>query len=115
MIPDLRVWLCPKLQDMIDEAQAEPDKTKRQFVYPDNIITAATLQKIVTRGIEWKVPKVACEYINDSDSCNEQGRSLFGGGFILAERAAAERAAATKLLLSDRERAIIARLDTQYH
>lgn len=115
MIPDLRVWLCPKLQDMIDEAQAEPDKTKQQFVYPDNIITAATLQKIVTRGIEWKVPKVACEYINDSDSCKEQGRSLFGGGFILAERAAAERAAATKLLLSDRERAIIARLDTQYH
>ena len=129
MIPDTRIWLCPELQNMIEEAQAEPDKTKQQFVYPDNIVTAAILRKIVTRGIEWKVPKVACEYINDSDSCKEQGRSLFGGGFLLAERAAAERAAAeraaaeraaaeraaaTKLNLSDREREIIKRLSEQY-
>jgi hypothetical protein len=124
------------LVDAIKEAQAEPDKTKRKFVYPDNIITAATLQKLSQHGTELVIPRRSCVYIKDSDSCKAQGRSLFGGGFLLseraaaeraaaeraaaeraaaeraaAERAAAERAAATKLLLSERERRIIARLE----
>ena len=140
LIPDLRIWLCPELREMIEAAQAGEDKTKQGFVYPDNIVTAAILGKIAKRGIELQIPKVACEYIKESDSAKEQGRALYGGGFILAERAAAERAAAeraaaeraaaeraaaeraaaerataTKLLLSERERGIIARLDEQYH
>ena len=131
LVPDLRIWLCPELHDAIEDAQAGEDKTKQGFVYPDNIVTAAILGKIVKRGIEFKVRKVACEYINKSDSAEEQGRQLFGGGFIMsdfaaaeraaaeraaaeraaAERAAAERAAATRLNLSERERAIIERLN----
>ena len=120
LVEDLRIWLCPELADAIEDAQEKEDKTKRGFVYPDNIVTAATLGKIVERSVELKIPKVACEYIHESDSAKEQGRGLYGGGFILAERAAAERAAAeraaaTRLNLSERERAIIARLDEQYH
>ena len=111
MLPDVGVWVCPQLVDAIREAQAEPDKTKRKFVYPDNIITAATLQKLSQHGTELVIPRKSCRYIKDSDSCKAQGRSLFGGGFLLSERAAAERAAATKLNLSDRERRIIASLE----
>jgi hypothetical protein len=118
LIADLRVWCCPALRDAIAEAQPDEDKTLQGFVYPDNIITAAILQKIAKRGIDWKVRKRSCEYIKQSDSAEEQGRQLYGGGFILseraaAERAAAERAAATKLNISQREREIIARLDAQ--
>jgi hypothetical protein len=126
MLPDVGVWVCPQLVDAIKEAQAEPDKTKRKFVYPDNIITAATIQKLAQYGEELVIHRRSCVHINDSDSCKAQGRSLFGGGFLLseraaaeraaaerasAERAAAERAAATKLLLSERERRIIASLE----
>ena len=118
LIPDLRVWVCPELGNMIDEAQPKDDKTKRGFIYPDNIITAAVLGKIAERDVELKIRKVSCEPIKDCDSAKEQGRALYGGGFIMsdraaAERAAAERAAATRLNLSDREKAIIARLNEQ--
>jgi len=118
LIPDLRIWVCPELGSMIDEAQPKEDKTRRGFVYPDNIVTAATLGKIAERDVELKIRKTSCEPIKESDSAKEQGRALYGGGFIMsdraaAERAAAERAAATRLSLSDREKAIIARLNEQ--
>ena len=128
LIPDLRIWVCPELGSMIDEAQPKEDKTRRGFVYPDNIVTAATLGKIAERDVELKIRKTSCEPIKESDSAKEQGRALYGGGFIMsdraaaeraaaeraaAERAAAERAAATRLNLSDREKAIIARLNEQ--
>ena len=118
IVEDTRVWVCPDLKKATDEAQADEDKTKPGFVYPDNIITAATMGKIAKRSIEFKVRKIACEYIKDSDSAKAAGRSLYGGGFILsdraaAERAAAERAAATRLNISDREREIIERLNEQ--
>ena len=113
LIPDLRVWCCPELRDALIEAQQDEDKTKQGFVYPDNIVTSATLGKIVKRSVELKIRKKSCEYIKQSDSAEEQGRALYGGGFILSERAAAERAAATKLDISKREREIIERLNAQ--
>ena len=116
-----RIVLDKSLGDAIDAAQDEGDNTKQGFVYPDNIVTAAILGKIVKRGVELKVRKVSCEAVSDSDSAKEQGRGLYGGGFIMsdgaaaeraaAERAAAERAAATRLNLSPREKEIIERLN----
>lgn len=118
LIPDVRIWCCPSLREMIDDAQPDEDKTKQGFVYPDNIVTAAILGKITKRSVELKIRKVSCEPIRDSDSAKEQGRGLYGGGFIMsdraaAERAAAERAAATRLNLSAREKQIIDRLNKQ--
>jgi hypothetical protein len=116
-----RIWCCTELHDAIEAAQAKPDKTKKGFVYPDNIVTAATLGKLVKHSTELKIRKRSCYPISDSDSAKAAGRSLFGGGFILsdgaaaeraaAERAAAERAAATRLHLSPREQRIIKHLN----
>ena len=116
MVKNVRIWCCPELREAIMEAQPDEDKTKQGFVYPDNIVTAALLGKITKRGIELKIRKVSCEPLKQSDSAEEQGRELYGGGYIMsdraaAERAAAERAAATRLNLSEREKAIIARLN----
>ncbi len=101
------------------KAQRPPeDKTKQGFVYPDNIVTSAVLGKLAAHDTELKIRKAACEYIKQSDSAEAQGRALYGGGFIMsdraaAERAAAERAAATRLNISERERAIIEKLNEQ--
>ena len=118
---DLRIWLCPELKAAVDAAQPSEDKTLRGFVYPDNIVTAATLGTIAKRSVELKIRKVSCHYVKTSESAKRQGRTLFGGGFMLseraaaeraaAERAAAERAAATKLTLTPKERALIAFLN----
>ena len=118
LVAGIRIWCCPELRDAIISAQPDEDKTKQGFVYPDNIVTAAILGKITKRSVELKIRKTSCEPISDSDSAKEQGRSLYGGGFIMsdraaAERAAAERAAATRLNLSDREKEIIERLNKQ--
>ena len=80
LVSDLRIWCCPELGRMIDDAQPSEDKTKQGFVYPDNIVTAAVLGKIAKRGIELKIRKESCEPIKDSDSAKEQGRGLYGGG-----------------------------------
>ncbi len=118
---DIRLWICPTLRAAIKEAQATPSKKKRGLVYPDNIVTAATLQKLAAHDTELIILKQSCRYIRDSDSAKAEGQSLYGGGYILsdraaaeraaaeraaAERAAAERAEATKWKLSDRERKI---------
>ena len=123
MTPEIGVWVCPQLVEAIKAAQAEPYKTKQKFVYPDNIITAATIQKLANHGTELVIPRKSCRYIKDSDTAKAQCRSLFGGGYILsdraaaeraaAERAAAERAAATRLAISPRERRIIDELNKQ--
>ena len=42
----------------------------------------------------------------------KKGRDIFGGGFLLSERAAAERAAAERIQLSVRERRLVKSLNT---
>ena len=121
LLPETRIWLSSDLHQAIEKAQEDEAEPYQLFVYPDNLVTAATLGKIVARDVELKIAKRSCEYIRESDSAKEQGRSLYGGGFLLsdraaaeraaAERAAAERAAATRLNLSDKEKQIIERLN----
>ena len=128
LCPDIRIWCCPELKEAISKAQETPSKQKRGFVYPDNIVTAATLGKLTAHQTELIIRKKDCQYIADSDSAKAQGRSLFGGGFILSDRAAAERAAAEKaaaeraaaerkkaslLNLSPKERRLIEHLNKQ--
>ena len=125
---DIRIWCCPQLKQAIMKAQETPSKAKKGFVYPDNIVTAATIGKLAAHATEFIVRKKSCQYIHDSDSAKAQGRSLYGGGFILsdraaaeraaaeraaAERAAAERAAASRLNISPRERLLIEHLNAQ--
>ena len=45
-------------------------------------------------------------FIGTMDSQRGTGKAIFGGGLLLSERAAAERAAATRWALSDREKEI---------
>lgn len=80
LIPDLRVWCCPELKQAIDVAGGSADKRKPAYVYPRNIITAATLQKIVARGVELKIEKRSSYPISSSDGFKALGRDIFGGG-----------------------------------
>ena len=77
---DTRIWCCPQLKKAIEAAQAFPDKTKKGFLYPDHIVTAATLQRLVAHATELRIRKDACYPIRDSDMARAAGRSLFGGG-----------------------------------
>ena len=116
LFPDLKLWVCPEIVNILKKAQADQAKSLKGFIYPDNLVTAATLQKLAHHNTSLKVRKASCFYVKDAAAAKAAGRSLFGGGYLLstsaaAERAAAERAAATPILLSDAERSIIATLD----
>ena len=108
---ELRIWCCVELRDALEVAQAEPPKTKRGFVYPDNLVTAATIGKLVAHHTEFQVRKADCVAVSGIDNA-KKGRDIFGGGFLLSTRAAAERAAAERIQLSVRELRIIKTLDS---
>ena len=101
LLKDVRIWCCPQLKKAIEEAQAVPSKQKRGFVYPDNIVTAATLGKIVNHNTELRIMRQSCEFIGHGYYSSR----LYGGAFLLSDRAAADRAAADRAEIERQERA----------
>ena len=73
------------------------------YVYPDNVVTAAMLQRYSKYGVELRIEARDCMPVSELDEQKEQGAGIFGGGLLLSERAAAERAAAKEWNLSERE------------
>lgn len=96
-------------------AQEERNKKKSlpKYIYPDEVVTAAILQRWAAHGVEFKVRRCDCMPISRLDGQREKGDAIFGGGLLLSKRAAAERAAAERWTLSDREKALVAELGTK--
>jgi hypothetical protein len=114
-----RIRIAGDLYKRVQEVQKREPKSIRKIIYPDYVITPATLGRLCVRGIKFDIPAADCSQISKLD--NMKG-NLFGKGFLLseraaaeraaAERAAAERAAAERVILSEREWAIIKNLGT---
>jgi hypothetical protein len=71
-------------------------KTLPKYEYPDEIVTAAMAQRWCKYGIEYSVGPGDCVFVGALDAQKKAGKSIFGYGLLLSERAAAERAAAEK-------------------
>ena len=102
--------LYRKLQAIDDELCAANRKELKKITYPDNVVSAALLQRIAKR-ITYTIPASECTPIKSAG-----GVSIFGGGYLLsskaaAERAAAERAAAERVSLTAKELRMIDELD----
>ena len=100
------------IKDAVEKIKAETRREIPKYTYPDHILTAAMLQRYSKYGIDFSVKRENCQFIPKLDAQKESGKSIFGGGLLLsdesaAERAAAERAAAYVWNLSDREREIV--------
>ena len=108
-----KVLLSAELSCAVTAANAsntKPETNLPKYEYPDNVITPATLQKIVKRGIELRVPRSDAVFIRAMDQQRKCKKAIFGGGLLLSEKAAAEKAAANRWTLSDRELDIIRQL-----
>ena len=94
---DIRIMTAPELRRRIVAAckQAKQDKLQLpKYKYPNNVTSAALLGKIAPH-VEFVVRASECQFISRLDSQN--GRSnIFGGGVILSDAKAAEKAAAEK-------------------
>lgn len=79
-------------------------------IFPDNIVTAAKVGWIVEKGIPYELRREDAIHIRELDSMRAAGKAIFGSGFLISERAAAEKAAAKRWALSKREELIIEEL-----
>ena len=111
---DIRVRTAPDLYQAVREANAEWRKELKKelpkYSYPDEIITAPIVARWCKYGVDYSVTKSESEPISALDAQKEEGKAIYGKGYLLSERAAAERAAAHKWELSEREREIVKRL-----
>lgn len=112
-----RDYILRTAPDLGAAVNAEDEKnrkaTKKQlpkYEYPTNIITAALAMRYARYGLDYRVRKDEAAFIGALDAQRPTGKSIFGGGLLLSERAAAERAAAQKWQLSEKEKAIVAHL-----
>jgi len=130
MIEGVRLWTAPSLHRAIKKA-SPPKTLMLKNTYPSNLVTCATIGKIATREVDFKLMATDCEEVQQVQALAAVKKSLFGGGWLLstsaaaeraaaeraaaeraaAERAAAERAAGTCVQLSEQELEIIKRLD----
>lgn len=120
---DIVLRTAPDLGAAIDKAMtatlAATKKTVPKYEYPYNVVTAALMQRYSHWGIDFRIRRENCTYIDALDAQRAVGKAIFGGGLLLseraaAERAAAERAAAEKWQLSPRELEVVKRLGAIY-
>ena len=95
--PDILAISEPELGDAIEAAENENRKIGKKKVtlisMPDAVITGARMQYLAAHHVSHTVRRSEALFINKLDNYHQ---TIFGGGFLLSERAAAERAAAER-------------------
>jgi len=110
--------LTHNVQEVADEVAQRGKKHVPVYSYQPELLTAARLGYIGVHGQSLKIREGQCVMVAALDAQRASGKSVFGGGLLLSERAAAERAAAERAAaeraaahvwgLSDRERQLVA-------
>ena len=112
--PSIRLRSVPSLYRVVKEANDRNLEEQRRelpkYAYPDNVVTSAFVARLSRYGIDFSVSRAESVSIDALDAQKEQGRGIYGKGYLVSERAAAERAAAIRFALSPREREIVAQL-----
>ena len=119
----LAVLTSKDLRDTIQAACAVDKPTLPKYEYPAHVFTVSMAAKYLNKGIETRIDRKDVTFISKLDAQKADGKSIFGGGYLLSEKAAAEKAAAEKAVaekavaenryvweLSERERKIINKL-----
>jgi len=114
--------LCRAINRKVAELRAKETKQLPKYDYPDNVITSTKCGYLSKYGEDFRVRPEECYFIRSLDAQKPTGKAIFGGGFLIsekaaaekaaaekaaAEKAAAEKAAATKWKLSDQEQKIV--------
>jgi hypothetical protein len=125
----IRFKSSPSLYQVVQKACDEYAQELRvelpKYTYPDYVVTSAFVKRLSKYGIDFSVRVGQSCAISSLDSQRDTKKAIYGKGYLVsekaaaekaaaekaaAEKAAAEKAAATRWTLSDRERAIIAKL-----
>lgn len=98
---DIVIQTAPKLSEALNNAVETLRKEKRRLLpkydYPDHVLTAAQMGRYGRYGIDFKVCRKDCIQISKLDAQRDKGKSIFGCGLLLSNKAAAERVAAERV------------------
>ena len=123
-----KIEICPELYAALDEPNTENKRRATaqlpKYEYPVNVCSVA-INKLACYGQALRIPESDAAFVRALDEQRGVGKAIYGGGFLLSEKAAAEKAAAEKAAaekaaaekaaaekwhLSERELALIAQL-----
>ena len=98
--PGVEIRTAPELRraiveaDNINRRQGRPSLPK--YTYPPEVLTATMVGYFSKYGIDFKVMSSECRFIRVLESQKKKGKSIFGSGYLISKKAAAEKAAAEK-------------------
>ena len=109
---EFKILVAPDLYQAIKQADGENTRNMKkqlpQYEYPAHVASAARMNYLAAHGIQLAIKAESVAFVRKLDA--QGNKTIFGGGFLLSEKAAAEKAAAEKTIvyeLSEREKAII--------
>lgn len=115
-----RLRTAPTLYKRLKKANeivlSKQRKSTPKYKYPDHVLTASMLAYLSKYGIDFRAERSETEQINALDEQKKAGKAIYGKGFLLSDRKAAEKAAAEKAAaecwtLSEKELATIRELN----
>ncbi len=85
-----RARTAPDLHSVIYEANKKNENKKYfpKYEYPNHVVTAAIMHKLAHSGVDFRFKPEESEYTHNLDNMRKAGKGLFGGGFLLSDRAA---------------------------
>ena len=117
---NVRVRSCPELYAMLKKANEDNLREQRRelprYEYDMHVVTSTMVAQFSRYGIDFVVPRAESKRIGGLESQKKVGKSIFGSGYlisdgVMAEREKAEREKAERWELSEKELAIVARLN----
>ena len=90
----------PDLHKILTVIDARLKKTKQlpKYKYPAEVITAAQLGTMAAHGIDFRVKRSECHWVRGLDAQRPVKKDIFGHGFLISKKKAAERLAAERAI-----------------
>lgn len=85
MILQTGTELTKIVNDKICKLQGAKRPSKPKYVYPDNVVYAAPMQKLARLGINFCVRKNQCSFISGLDQQRLLRKRIFGGGLLVSD------------------------------
>lgn len=110
--PDLR----KRIKEAQEKARGVASAPMPKYEYPPEVLTSSMLGYLSTHGVEFVVMRdeVSPRLLSALAAQRAVGKSIFGYGWLISEKKAAEKKAAEKVIvweLSDAEREAVRRID----
>lgn len=116
--PEIMIKTEPELKRLTEEADAKARKERKppelpSYKYPPEVVSIALISALARHDIPISLRRDELEYIPALDSQRQEGKTLFGGGFLTSytKGAELEEARRQEWGLSRRELAVIEELE----